>query len=71
MLLRGVVQEGRGLGGGGGQGGVHGGCCRGGGGGRAGGRCGAGGVTVAQEAGRRSGVRVLLLKGGVGVLGVG
>lgn len=71
MLLWGVVQEGRGLASGGGQGGVHAGRGRGGGGSRPGGGRGAGGVAVAQEAGRGSGVGVLLVEGGVSVLGVG
>lgn len=42
-----------------------------GGGGRPNSGCGAGGVAVAQEASRGGGVRVLLLKGSLGVLGVG
>lgn len=70
MLLWGVVQESRARAGSGGEGWVDGGWgCRGG--GRAGRGCGAGGVAVAQEAGGGGGVRVLLLKGGLGVLAVG
>lgn len=49
---------------------MHGGGGRGGD-GRAGGGGGAGGVAVVQEAGGGGSIRVLLLKGGVGVLGVG
>lgn len=70
VLLWGIVQEGRGWASGGGEGGVYGGrSC--GGGGRTSSGWGAGGVTVAQEASWGGGIRVLLLKGCLGVLGVG